>query len=914
MIRAARSHSEQWTRSHRPSVARASDQEREGTVNPSSAFCESTSARESHDDCRGMDDMGGGESGDTRSGPRSVGRRAGGARRFLPLLSLYGFAVTQPLLDLLGRYPQFFVARGTSRVEVLCLVAILSLGAPAIAYSLIRLCGRIRPAFGRWVFQAGIALGAALFILLALKRVPHLHGSFRWLGMALLGGAAFALAHARWNSVRLFLRILAPSPLIFALVFLAGPPMRAFWSGVGTAASATRVGSPAPVVMVVFDELPLGSLLNEAGEIDGKRFPHFADLARDANWYRNATTVADSTELSVPAILTGRYPTATDGRLATSSGFPRNVFTLLADHYDMRVFESVTHLCPTSVSAPNRGGLAARVVSLALDVSVLYLHLVIPSESEWRLPRVDQTWRGFVRPTDLPIGAKRNPAEVFSAFLESVQPSPRPTFSFIHLQLPHVPWVFLPSGKQYLPWRVDYTSPNVWDDQTALVELGFQRHVLQVMLVDRLLGRLVKKLKELDQYDRTLLIVLSDHGASFRPGGDRRAATPHNFRDVASIPLLIKTPGQRRGRVLDTNAETIDVVPSLADLLAVEPRWTTDGQSLFSGAAPQRTLKTILGGSPAGGLVFTPDMSSIATTVVCKAGAAPLKIGKTSLRAYLEEVTVEKDRVLFAGWAADPENERTADSILVFVDGRQVFRGTTGLPRPDVSEAFTGRHLANAGFFFAVGSASFEEDSEVRVIAFAGGRAAEVRYPKDFPWRRRRPEGPFQPISRVACDGQEATDKGTRLIRVWTDEGQNVRWPAPLVELARASTNDGLFRFPPCGELVGRQVAKPSRRKPEAVAYLDDSAALLRVDPQSGYIPAAIRGRLEATRGKVPRQVAVALNGVVAGLAPTFLAPDGGTHFLVPVPETALREGPNQIGVYGVGKDGCHLLPIVTEP
>ena len=69
----------------------------------------------------------------------------------------------------------------------------------------------------------------------------------------------------------------------------------------------TEVHSDTPVVLIVLDELPTSSLLNEEGKIDAEMFPNFAELAEGSVWFRNATTVVTVTELAIPAILTGRY-------------------------------------------------------------------------------------------------------------------------------------------------------------------------------------------------------------------------------------------------------------------------------------------------------------------------------------------------------------------------------------------------------------------------------------------------------------------------------------------------------------------------------------------------------------------------------------------------------------------------------
>ena len=77
----------------------------------------------------------------------------------------------------------------------------------------------------------------------------------------------------------------------------------------GAAVPAQAAKRPTrPVVMVVFDELPLTSLLDGRGRIDRFRYPNFAALAGDSTWYANATTVSDSTKLAIPSILDGRLP------------------------------------------------------------------------------------------------------------------------------------------------------------------------------------------------------------------------------------------------------------------------------------------------------------------------------------------------------------------------------------------------------------------------------------------------------------------------------------------------------------------------------------------------------------------------------------------------------------------------------
>jgi hypothetical protein len=123
---------------------------------------------------------------------------------------------------------------------------------------------------------------------------------------------------------------------------------------------------------------------------------------------------------------------------------------------------------------------------------------------------------------------------------------------------------------------------EVWVDDQYLVNLNWQRHLLQVEYVDRLLSRLIDRLRRFDLYDRALIVVTADHGTSFLAGTDRRAVNQRNVADVGMVPLFIKAPGQRQGRVTDRPVQTIDILPTVADLLSIRLPWRVDGRSAFN--------------------------------------------------------------------------------------------------------------------------------------------------------------------------------------------------------------------------------------------------------------------------------------------------------------------------------------------
>ena len=103
---------------------------------------------------------------------------------------------------------------------------------------------------------------------------------------------------------------------------------------------------------------------------------------------------------------------------------------------------------------------------------------------------------------------------------------------------------------------------------------------MQVGYVDRLVGTLVRRLKQAGLYDRALVVVTADHGISFEPGGPPRSVTRENLPDIAGVPLFVKYPGQQRGLVDRRDAQTIDIVPTIADVIGARIPWHIDGLSL----------------------------------------------------------------------------------------------------------------------------------------------------------------------------------------------------------------------------------------------------------------------------------------------------------------------------------------------
>jgi Sulfatase len=510
----------------------------------------------------------------------------------LHLGALWAFAFAQPLFNLLGGQAQFFVARGSTTTDIVLFALVVTLVPPALLALAVWLAGKVRPALGEALQVILVGLLAAAILLPPIGDL--LGGSMVSVPVALLVGAGLAALYARAAPVRSFVTVISPAPLLFLLLFLVVSPVSELVLPEGGAeAVAGESRSRTPVVMVVFDELPATSLMNPRDRIDARRYPAFASLARDATWYRAATTVAGRTTEAVPAMLTGRRPR--EGDLPIAADHPQSLFNLLSRSHRLSVVEPITDVCPTDLCAEDRPDMADRLTSLAKDLRVVSAHLLLPDDLDEDLPPIDRDWQGFENEAIGPRATREqrrrfieevferigndDPPARFEQIIDAVgKPGARPPLLFLHTSIPHIPWHYTPEGKRYearvaLPGVIDGT----WVGPQWLADQGFQRHLLQTEYADRLLGDLLRRLRESDLYDRSLLVVLADHGVSFRAGDRRRRPTPTNVHDVANVPLFIKLPGQREGSIEDTAVRTIDVLPTIAAELGLRLREPVDG-------------------------------------------------------------------------------------------------------------------------------------------------------------------------------------------------------------------------------------------------------------------------------------------------------------------------------------------------
>ena len=175
-----------------------------------------------------------------------------------------------------------------------------------------------------------------------------------------------------------------------------------------------------------------------------------------------------------------------------------------------------------------------------------------------------------------------------------------PFFLWIHYLDPHVPYEppeeFLPDGQPA------HGLGSVFAGQTK-IRSGFyvptieQRqwirklYLAETRYVDQKVGELLDQLKELGLYERSLILLTSDHGEEFWEHDGYEHG--HSLNDeLLNFPLIIKAPGQPNPGVNSGLVSTESILPTILDIAGVadhEPYFRK--RSLSRAVAdPQATL------------------------------------------------------------------------------------------------------------------------------------------------------------------------------------------------------------------------------------------------------------------------------------------------------------------------------------
>jgi arylsulfatase A-like enzyme len=273
--------------------------------------------------------------------------------------------------------------------------------------------------------------------------------------------------------------------------------------------------------------------------------PRIDEFARDAVVFENAYANASFTRSSVRSLLTGQFPEKSGIGYLTrvaESNLPTIPEFLKIKGYRTSVFTSAVTISPT--------------FGFTRGIDDYFQYLDILEKTKGRRIDLDR-FGGWIR-------------------------NPGPVYSYIHFIEPHLPIIPPPP---FLDMFAGPASPKGLAREkrpiSILMSAGGKKRAYTpgdiqsikddydstIAYVDSEIGKALDHIREAGLYEKSLIIVLADHGEAMSEHGSWGHSS-NVFEETTHVPLLVKFPASLglKGRVARL-VQLTDVYPTILDLL-----------------------------------------------------------------------------------------------------------------------------------------------------------------------------------------------------------------------------------------------------------------------------------------------------------------------------------------------------------
>ena len=185
--------------------------------------------------------------------------------------------------------------------------------------------------------------------------------------------------------------------------------------------------------------------------------------------------------------------------------------------------------------------------------------------------------------------------------LEYLESKPNKPFClYLALNFPHPPYnVEEPYFSMYDREKLPSPIPSKLDDKPEFMKIMHERYGLNklnendfkeilatyygmISRVDDQFGQVVRKLKEIEEYDNSAIFFFSDHG-DYAGNYGLTEKWSNAFQDcLINIPLIFKIPGYKpEKKIYENLVESIDIFPTLMEIADISTPYTHFGKSLI---------------------------------------------------------------------------------------------------------------------------------------------------------------------------------------------------------------------------------------------------------------------------------------------------------------------------------------------
>ena len=379
-----------------------------------------------------------------------------------------------------------------------------------------------------------------------------------------------------WAGKDVELRLTADGPM-GSLAFWGAPTVRSATEAAEPSSSAATDGKGRPQAVVLFIADTLRSDHLEAWGYDRETAPTLARLAQEGTRFETTIAQATWTKVSVSSILTSLYPSTT-GVVGLHDRISVGETTLA------EVFRQAGFATFATSSVPFSG----QLTNLHQGVEVMYEF-------------------GARTGTDIGEYQSKTAKAWVGAYLKWLdEHRDVPTFALIHAMDPHSP--FRPAEPYDSMWATPeqtatyeaqsekvrpvikkpllqrFLAPNRDELSEAGVDAeSFVRHEKawydgSIRGMDDQVARLFSRLEDLGLKDRSLFAFVADHGEEFLEH-DEHWHGRTVYGEVANVPMMFWGPGVPEGLVVEDVSQTIDLMPTVIELVGLSAPERIQGRS-----------------------------------------------------------------------------------------------------------------------------------------------------------------------------------------------------------------------------------------------------------------------------------------------------------------------------------------------
>ena len=456
-----------------------------------------------------------------------------------------------------------------------------------------------------------IPLGAAAWIdkRFILERVP----TTLQLKLIVLISVITAATLLTWlfrNSMPAVQERITPLVWLFGLWAVISVPLVAYytWGNPATNVASQEIsreslaesGRP-NIILVIFDTLTARNM--SVYGYERPTTPFIAEWAKTSNLFRNVKADSNFTTPTTATIMTGKRSWThqtyqIEGSRPVKNHTENLPLLLKKNGYRNMAFVVNPYASPETLGISGNFDIAEPPVAFFASSNnlpemiwaLLYrlfgdkirLHDWIVKE-DFILYRVLEAVSLNVSETTVP------PEKAFNRLLEVLDNNPsEPFFAWFQVLPPHYPYLPPPPYMGMFDPSTDMRSLKSQNrapehefkaEEQAKVDTLKTRYDEFIRYCDKQFENLIAQLKNRDKLKNTVIIFTSDHGESFEHNFAGHGG-PYLYEQMIHIPLIIRKPGQKEGRIINDLTGQVDIAPTILDLADIPlPSWM-EGRSL----------------------------------------------------------------------------------------------------------------------------------------------------------------------------------------------------------------------------------------------------------------------------------------------------------------------------------------------